>query len=151
MTAPRPVVLWTALAAVLAAAVAEGGETTLHLTVPVEVAARAARRSAGDATTSPPILILEGVEVGDDEGLTISVLGPAEPGSSGPVLAVTGLVGRPQTSPRAPLRKMTLAVPLNDRAAKLLVGRSDVVLTLRVTNSPGRPALKIDRAFFQDP
>src|SRR5262249_28168240 len=130
-----------------------GSETTVHLTVPKTVAAWAARRAAGDTQAPVPILILEGVELGDAEGITIQVLGPSEPGMAapGPVLAVTSMVGRPQKTPQSPLHKTTLAVPLNDRAAQLLAGRSDVTLTLQVIKSPGRPALKIERAFFQEP
>lgn len=125
----------------------------LRLTVPKAVAARAALRAAGDVTTSPPILILEGVELGEAEGITIKVLGPPKPGSSAPgaVLAVTSMVGHPQKAPKPPLHKTTLAVPLNDKAAKLLADRSEITLTLQVTNSPGRLPVKVDRAFFQEP
>lgn len=159
MTVPRHVVVSTALAGIVTSvfagaptsALAEGSELTLRLTVPHGVSAQAARRAAGDPTASPPILILEGVEVGTDEGLTIRVLGPPEPGSPAPILAVTSTVGKPQATPRPPLQNMTLAVPLNDRASLLLVGRSDVILTLKVMNSPGRSPIKIDRAFFLAP
>jgi hypothetical protein len=153
MTALRRVVVGGALAAVLAPAAVGAGETTVRVMVPDEVAGRAARRAAGDATASVPILILEGVEIGDAEGLTIRILGPPEPGSPtpGPVLAVASMVGRAQATPRSPLQKVTLAVPLNDRASKVLAGRSEVTLTLKVTNSPGRPPVKVDRAFFRDP
>lgn len=148
MTALRRVVVWLAVAGALTSTRAEGADTTLHLTVPKEVAAQAARRVAGDATASPPILILEGLELGDNEGVTIRVRGPSEPGSSaqGPILAVTSMVGRAQTAPKAPLQKVTLAVPLNDRASRLLIGRSEVALMLEVTKNPGRPPLKVDRA-----
>jgi hypothetical protein len=130
-----------------------GSETMLHLTVPKGVAARAALRAAGDTSAPPPVLILEGVEFGHGEGFTFRVLGPPEPGSSEPgsVLAVAGMVGDRQNTLRPPRQEVTLAVPLNDRASILLVGRSEIILTLEVTNSPGRPPLKVDRAFFQDP
>jgi len=149
----RHALLWMVLAAILTSASDGGSETILHLPVPKTVAAQAALRTAGDRRVPPPILILEGVELGAAEGITIQVLGPPEPGSSGlgPVLAVTSMVGRPQKTPHPPFHKVTLAVPLNDRAAKFLAGRSDVTLTLKVTKSPGRPAVKVARAFFKEP
>jgi hypothetical protein len=143
-------VLTAALAAVVA--FAEGGSETVRLTVPKSVAAHAALRAAGDPKVSPPILILEGVELGEDEGITIRVLGPSAASSSipAPVLGTASMVGHPQKVPKPPLRKTTLAIPLNDRAVELLAGRSEIVLTLRVTNSPGRARLKIERIFFQE-
>ncbi len=147
----RYALLSIALIYTLASSTGAGSQTTLHLTVPKEVAIQAALRAAGDLKASPPILILEGVVLGAGEGLTFKVLGPPEPGSSGPgqVLAVTGLVGSPQSRPQQPLQKLTLVVPLNDRAPKLLVGRSEITLTLKVVDSPGRPPLKLGRAFFR--
>jgi hypothetical protein len=97
------------------------------------------------------VLILEGVQLGEGEGVTIRVRGPSEPGASGPIVAVTSMVGRAQRSPRPPLQKVTLAVPLNERGTKLLAGRREVTLTLEVTNSPGRPPLAVARAFFERP
>jgi hypothetical protein len=49
------------------------------------------------------------------------------------------------------IRAQAAAATGNDRAAELLAGRSEIVLTLRVTNSPGRARLKIDRVYFQEP
>lgn len=88
--------------------------------------------------------------MGQGEGLTIEVVGPPEPGSSGPgpVLAVAAMVGLPQKEPVAPLQRMTLAVPLNEKASRLLAGKNEVRLTLQVEDSPGRPPLKFERAYF---
>ncbi|HJU63460.1 MAG TPA: hypothetical protein VJ864_15565 [Candidatus Binatia bacterium] len=145
--------LTAALAGVVAFAGGGGRDTTVKLTVPKSVAAHAALRAAGDSKVSPPILILEGVELGEGEGITIRVLGPAATGAakSAPVLGSASMVGHPQKVPKRPLRKTTLTVPLNDRAVELLAGRSEIILTLRVTNSPGRAPLKIERVFFQEP
>lgn len=152
MIRPWRAVLWITVAGILASAAAEAAEMTLRLTVPKSVAAHAARRAAGDASAPPPILILEGVEVAPDEGLEITVLGPpGETSGSGKILAVTGMVGSLQGTPRPPLQKVTLPVPLNDEAARLLAGRREVTLTLRVSDRPGRPPLKFDRAFFREP
>ncbi len=152
MSAPRAAV-WTAVAGVLASSVAGAADTTLRVIVPHDVSAQAARRAAGDPTASPAVLILEGVELGEGEGVTIRVRGPSAPGSSakGPIVAVTGMVGRAQRSPQPPLQKVTLAVPLNERGTQLLVGRTEVVLSVEVTNSPGRPPLRVGRAFFETP
>ena len=137
---------------ILASAAAEAAETMMRLTVPKSVAAHAARRAAGDATATLPILMLEGVEMVPDEGLEITVLGPpGETGGPGKILAVTGTVGSHRPTPRPPLQKVTLPVPLNDEAARLLSGRAEVTLTLRVAGRPGRPPLKFDRAFFREP
>src|SRR5262249_13578532 len=101
-----------------------------------------------DATAAAPILILDGVEVGQGEGVTISVLS-APPDQSTPplVLAVTGVVGRSQSVPVEPLSKMKLVVPLNERAAGVLAGKSSVTLTLRLKNA-NRPPLRVERAYF---
>jgi hypothetical protein len=122
------------------------GEFRFHLEVPSQVAEAAARRAAGDAQAPPPILMLQGLETGANESLTIRVLG-----ESGPVLAVTGLVGTPgATENSAPLQKTNLPVPLNDRAAKLLAGKSEITLVLQVeSNKAPRKSLKIDRVFFK--
>ena len=143
--------LWAAVASVLMCAAQPGAQTTIRLTVPKTVAAQAAARAAGDASSPSPILMLEDLELGYGEGLTIDVLGPAEPGTDGPrtVLGVAAMVGPTQKELKAPLRYMTLAVPLNDKASQLLVGRSEVTLTLRLEDSPGRPPLKFKRAYFE--
>ncbi len=130
---------------------AEREETTITVTVPKDIAGRAARRLAGDATASIPILMLEGLEVGFKEGLTIRVLGPASrEGEPRPVLAVTSIVGKSQTEPLEPLQKMTLTVPLNERALSHLAGRQSVTLILQIANSPGRPPVKVERAYFTE-
>lgn len=143
------VLVWPAVAGALMCAANEGAQTTVRLTVPQQVATEAAARAAGDAASPPPILMLEGLEAGQGEGLTIQVLGPPEPGSSQPsVLAVTGLVGPRQKEPAEPLQRMTLPVPLNEKASQLLAGKREVTLTLQVEDSPGRPPLKFERAYF---
>lgn len=139
------------LAGIAVSAPAEAADTTLRLTVPRSVAAQAARRAAGDPTAPSMLLILEGVQMGPDEGLDITVLGPpGETGGPPKVLAVTGTVGSPQPTP-LPLQKVTLPVPLNDEAATLLAGRDEVTLTLRVAGRPSRQPLQVDRAFFREP
>jgi hypothetical protein len=153
MTAARRPLAWAALAGVLVATAGEAADATVRVSVPAEVAAQAARRAAGDATAAPPVLVHDGMEIGEGEGLTIRVRGPADPGSSakGPILAVTGMVGRAQRSPKPPLRKVTLTVPLNERGMALLAGRGEVTLTLEVTNNPGRAPLAVERAFLDVP
>lgn len=145
-----PVLLGMAAASVLMCAARPETRTTLRLTVPREVSAQAASRAAGDASAPPPILMLEDLEVGDGEGLTILVLGPSEPGSGKPrpVLGQAATVGLPQKVPKMPLQKMTLAVPLNDTALRLVVGKKKVELILEVEDSPGRSPLKFKRAYF---
>lgn len=143
------VLLGVAAASVLMCAAQPDTRTTIRLTVPPEVSAQAESRAAGDASSPPPILVLEDLEVGDEEGLTLLVLGP-EPGSEKPrpVLGQASTVGLPQETPKAPLRKMTLAVPLNETASRFLAGKGKVSLTLEVEGSPGRPPLKFKRAYF---
>ena len=142
--------VWAAVALVLMCAAEHGAETTVRLTVPKKVAAQAAARAAGDASSPPPVLMLEDVEVGAGEGLTLRVLGPAERGSPGsrPVLAMSGTVGSNQKAPPGPVQHMTLAVPLDEKASRLLKGKSEITLTLQVEGRPGRPALKFKRAYF---
>jgi hypothetical protein len=99
----------------------------------------------------PPILVLEGLQVPLDEPFEITVLGPPPAGGGPPpVLAVTGTVGSPSAPPTPP-RKMTMPIPLNEEAAKLLADRDEVTLTLRVAGRPGRGPLKFDRAYFREP
>jgi len=135
------------MAVLLMCAADPKAETTMRLTVPKKVADQAAARAAGDAASPPPILMLEDVELGSGEGLTIRVLGPAE-GSTRPVLAESGMVGSRQKVLQAPVQLMTLAVPLNDKASRLLKGKAEIALTLQVDGSPGRPPLKVKRAYF---
>jgi hypothetical protein len=143
------VLLWVAAASVLMCAAQPDTRTTIRLTVPREVSAQAESRAAGNASSPPPILVLEGVEIGNEEGLTILVLGPeAASGKPRPILGQAATVGLPQEIPKEPLQKMTLAVPLNDTASRLLAGKSTVSLTLALEGSPGRPPLKLQRAYF---
>ena len=139
--------------AALSWAWAAENETTIRVAVPREVSAAAQARMAGDAQAPMSILILEGLQVGDGEGLTFKVLGPASPSSSTPppVLAVTGVVGHRQQVPAVPVRKMKLVVPLNERANPLLAGKDEVTLTLQIQNDPGRAPIHVDRAYFSRP
>ena len=141
--------LWAAVASVLMCAAQPSAETTVRLKVPKQIAAQQAARAAGDARAPSPVLMLEDVEVGAGEGLTIQVLGPAGPGASRarPVLGMAATVGPPQTAPKPPVRRMTLAVPLNEEGSRLLAGKSEVTLVLQVEDSPGRQ-LKFKRAYF---
>jgi hypothetical protein len=123
----------------------------LRLPVPKSVAFQAARRSAGDGAAPPPILMLEGLEVAAHETLEITVLGPPRGAGRGEVLAVTGMVGSLRPTPAPGVQKVTMPVPLNDAAARLLADRSEVTLTLSVAGEPNRPPLKYDRAFFVEP
>ncbi len=152
MWGPYPVLVWPVVAAALTCAAQEATRSVL-LEVPPEVSRQAVARSAGDASAPAAVLMLEDLELGSDEGLTIEVLGPPDEGSEepGPVLAVAGTVGSPQEKPAAPLHHMTLAVPLNDLASRLLAEAREIRLTLRVAGSPGRPPLKFRRAYFQTP
>jgi hypothetical protein len=142
--------LWATVASVLMCAAQPSAETTVRLKVPKQVAAQQTARAAGNASAPSPVLMLEDVEVGADEGLTIQILGPAKPGSSEPrpVLGVAATVGQPQKVLKGPVRRMTLAVPLNDKASRLLAGKSEVTLVLQVEDSAGRPPLKFKRAYF---
>lgn len=153
MRRARHAFAWPAMVAALTCAAQPDASTTaLLLEVPPEVARHAAARAEGDASSPPPILMLEELEVGAGEGLTLHVLGPADqpdPKTGEPmVLAVAGTVGSPQNSPAAPVQVMDLVLPLDDDSLQLLVGKNEVRLTLRVVNSPGRPPLKFKRAYF---
>jgi hypothetical protein len=138
------------MAVLLMCAAKPNAETTVRLTVPKKVADEAAARAAGNAASPPPVLMLEDVELGAGEGLTIRVLGPAEGGTSPsrPLLAESGMVGSRQKVLQAPVQHMTLAVPLNEKASRLLKGKGEITLTLQVDGSPGRPPLKVKRAYF---
>jgi hypothetical protein len=141
---------WPVVAAVLTCAAQPEAMTTVRLQVPPEVSRHASARAAGDASSPPPILMLEDLEVGSDEGLTIQVLGPPEKeGAEPPILAITATVGLPQATPQVPIQRMDMVVPLNDEGARLLVGKKEVRLTLRVVDSPGRPAPRFKRAYFK--
>lgn len=122
----------------------EAGAVTLRLQIPPDVARHAAARAGGNASAPTPVLVLRNLVVGAGEGFTLDVFGPG-----GERLAVSGLVGQRQAVPAEPVERMTLAVPLNDAGARLLSGRSEVALTLRLRDNPDRPALRFERAYFQ--
>jgi hypothetical protein len=146
MSVFRNAVVWALVLGLPALVFAREGEFKYHLDVPKQVADHAARRVAGDTHAPPPILMLQGLETGANESLTIHVLG-----KTGALLAVTGLVGSPEgTEESVPKGKINLPIPLNDEAAKLLAGRSEITLVLQVKSSTApRKSLKIDRVFFQ--
>jgi hypothetical protein len=140
--------LFPLLAGVLMSGPSESSETRLHLVVPKILSEQAARRLAGESDAPPPILILEGVQVVMNRGLTIDVLGEPKRGSSrtGPLLAVAGVVAQePPESPNSTVHKINITVPLNDKAAELLAKQSQVTLTLKVE---GEGKIKLDRAYF---
>lgn len=151
MTRASRALPWILALAIVAFDTARASDTTLRLTVPPSVASHAARRASGDATARLPILVLEGVEEAPDEALEITVLGPPGEAGSPRVLAVTGSVGSFEGTSRRPVQKVRLIVPLNEEAAKLLAGRDEVTLTLRVADGAKRRALKFERAFFREP
>lgn len=122
----------------------DGGGMTLRLQVPRDVANHAAARARGDASSPPPVLVLRNAVVGAGEGFTLEVVGP-----DGELLAVSGLVGQRQSELARPVERMTLVIPLNDDGARLVSGRDEVTLGLRFRDSPGRPPLEHERAYFQ--
>lgn len=122
----------------------ESDAVTLRLTVPREVASHAAKRMRGDASAPPPILVLQNLVVGAGEGFELVVAGP-----EGETLAVSGLVGERQSTLAQPVDRMTLVVPLNDDGARLVSEKTEVTLTLRVSDSPGRPRLEFEKAFMR--
>lgn len=131
------------------ATAAQNNELRLQINIPREIAAQAARHAAGDASAPAPVLMLHGLEFGANEGFKIEVLGESQSGAAPVLLGVTALVGHPQRSPQAPLRKINLPVPLNDAAAPLLANHSEVTIILRFMNIvPERPPVKIDSVSF---
>lgn len=115
-------------------------ETTIHLTIPKEIAAQA----------SAPVLHLDGVEVRADERLTIEVLGPRDRQTkTRQILAVAGQVGT-TPDPNASVERIHMVIPLNDKAARLFAKRSEITLTLRLRNAGGRAPLKVRRAYLRE-
>ena len=150
----RDIASWLFLAAILATCQAGQSEFKFHITIPREIAAQAASRLAGNEQTPPPVLMLQGLENTSNEGMTIKVLGEPQPGSEGPrpILAVAGLVGEPNATPGSSTGKINVPVPLNEEAAKLLAGRSEITLILRVeSDHTAGKSFKVDRVFFQLP
>jgi hypothetical protein len=120
--------------------------TTLRLDVSERVAAHAAARANGDAAAPAPILMLEDIEIGAGEGLTIDVYGPDQR----KVFGVAALVGARQSQLLEPRERMTLVVPLNDHAARAIAQSREITLTLVLRDSPGREPLAIRRAYFRE-
>ena len=133
----------------MCAATVKNNEIRFHINVPKDVAAQAARRVAGDAAAPAPVLMLHGLEFGAKEGFKIEVLGQTRSGASPVLLAVTGVVGHPQSTPQLPMQKIDLPVPLNDAAAQLLANHTEAKIILRFDHiPPERPPLKIESVFF---
>ena len=98
--------------------------------------------------TSTPALMLEDLEVKAGERMTIEVPGPPDAKSRArPLLAVSGLVGTGGSTENAPMEKMELVIPLNEKAAPLMASRGEVTLTLRLRYGPHR--LKFKRAYLK--
>jgi hypothetical protein len=120
----------------------KSSDLIFHVVVPEEIAAGEYRGA--------PVLALEGVELGKGEGLTIEVLGETGGASAEKILFGTAsIVGHRQASPAKPVWKANLRVPFTERAARTLVDRHEIELTLRVRNNPDRAPLKLDRVYFQ--
>lgn len=137
----------------LAACQDAGSEFRFKVAVPKEVSALAESRLAANSQTPPPVLVLQGLESPLNEGANIQVLGEPQPGAKErPVLGVAGLVGSPSASAGTSSEKINILVPLNDEAARLLAGKSEINLVLRVEGdrSQGKN-FKVDRVFFQQP
>ena len=141
MTAIRAA-LWCGVATVFAAH-AEARDVKLHLPVPASVAEDAEARASGDASAAPPILKLDGLEVGAGEGLTIEVRSTP----AGAILGEAGFVGQPQKTLAPPVQKFDLVIPLNAKGSELLAGKREVDIVLHVEDSD-RPPLQFDRAYF---
>ena len=148
----RPIeiaLLFPLLAGFIMCSPSDAGETRLHVVVPKILSQQAVRRLAGDSNAPAPILILEGVQVAMNQGLTIDVLGEPKRGSPrpGPLLAITGVVAQqPPETPNSAIHKITITVPLNEKAAELLARQNEVTLTLKVE---GEGKIKLDRAYFE--
>lgn len=132
----RAAALFVAFVSV-ACALGAASDTQIRVDVPEEIS------RGGHA-----ILILDDLETGEGEGFTFSVLAPA-PDANSParILAVTGIVGRRQQVLAAPMHKIKLVVPLNEKASDVLAGQKTIVLTLQLKD-PGRPPLRVGKAFF---
>jgi hypothetical protein len=100
---------------------------------------------AGIAT---PILMLQGLEIGANEGFSIRVLGPAVAGGERPVFGVAAIEGERQGAPKEPRQKMDLAIPLNVRAREALSAGREVSLGLEIRGNPEHKPLKVDRVYF---
>lgn len=121
-------------------------EMTIRLDVPGEVAEQAAARTRGDASSPPPIVVFEKLVIGAGEGFTLEIYSADDT-----LLAVSGLVGPRQAELVEPVERMTVVVPLNDEGSRLVAGRSEITLTLRLRDSPGRPPLQFERVYLQSP
>ena len=132
------------------AALHGNGETKLRVVVPIEISERAAATVAGRDPEFTPVLMLEGLEVGEGEGFSFEVrAGPAQGSTElGPVLAVSGLEGRQQEKPPKSVHKVDLPIPLNRKSLDFLAGKKEGTIILKLKSSVVRSPLKVDRAFF---
>lgn len=106
----------------------------IELSIPQSVSQWAAAKMRGEHGAPTPVLWLEGIEVGADEGLRLEVVRVGHREEQ-PILGSAATVGMPQDTPREPVESMTLVIPLTEAAAELLVDREEVVLVLRVASS----------------
>ena len=133
----------------------DGAETVLDVAVPKPVAEQVKMQLGEDGRLREgrafraPVLILEGVEIGQGESLTFRVLGPASRGAERPVLSVSGMVGSSQATPALPLQSIDLVVPLNQRSLVLLAGKTTLHIVLKVDRNPRRPPLKVKAAHLE--
>jgi hypothetical protein len=140
------------LAAVAMSAAPEAANSLeVKVAVPPEISRMARDRLAGNARPQSPVLMLEGLETGQDEALSVRVLGPPDDKGIRPVIGVTSTIGAPQKKLKRPLQKVTLAVPLNDRALDALIKDGVMSLVLEIRNNPSREALRVDRVYFVKP
>ena len=132
------------------AALHGNGETKLRVAVPIEISHRAAASVAGRDPEFTPVLMLEGLEVGEGEGFSFEVrAGPAQDSTElGPVLAVSGLEGRQQEKPSKSVHKIDLPIPLNHKSLDFLAGKKEVAIILKLKGSAARSPLKVDHAYF---
>src|SRR5258708_13054385 len=107
--------LFPLLAGVVMSSPSGAGETKLHLVVPKILSEQSARRLAGDSDTPSPVLVLEGVQVVMNRGLTIDVLGEPKRGPSRPrpLSAPPGVPApHPPNTPNPPSPHITSTIPL---------------------------------------
>ena len=123
----------------------------IELEIPPAVAERAAQSAAGVAGVAPPVVVIAGLEIDPQQGLSLEVRGAAAEGEAAPVLAFAGAVGNP-SGPAGPRQLSTLVIPLNRRGQQLIAeaqraGRRQ--LRLELAAEGGQP-LVFSRIYFQN-
>lgn len=147
--AHRP--LWALALMAIATCGGERAEDLLRidLEVPAEISRRAEARAAGDAAAPTPVLLLEDVEIGTGERLSLQLVDPdADPTNDLWLLAQATTVGTGDGSYGPPIQPTTLVFPLNERGCRLLAGKLRIRLALRVEATGERPPLRYARARF---